>query len=616
MDLAQTIKILSENLANKIAAGEVIQRPASAVKELIENAIDAHARSLTIVIKDGGKSLIQIVDDGDGMSKEDAVVAFQRHATSKISTYEDLENIRTLGFRGEALASIAAIAQVEMRTRTRESDVGIKIRIDGGIVVEIAEEVTAVGTSIQVKNLFFNTPARRNFLKSDPTEFKHIIDVIQRVGMSHPKVDVKFISDDELVLNLKSTDIHNRVKGIFGEKLAQSLIYVNEKNELIEIKGYLGKPEFSRKARAEQYLFLNGRYIVNRNINHAVFQGYEHILEKGSFPIFILFLNIDPRKVDVNVHPTKMEVKFENEGSIYKIILAAIRKTLSHHDLIPKVEIKETISDGEKLGSQFRSRLANTNQAEVNWKELLRPATPLEKLSQESTRSSGFPSTHAKTDNSFGEPTAGIGSRLDQLQEKNEPMVSSINDFPVWQLHNKYIVVQVESGIMIVDQHAAHERILYEQVSERFNRSESKSQQLLFPHTIQLTVADSALVKQLIPLLDKLGFSLKLFGNTTVILDGVPIDIKPGEEGKILQDILDLYKDDEQNLKIEPRERLAKSYACKAAIKSGDSLNLNEMRSLIRQLFDSKVSLVCPHGRPVIIKLSLSELDRRFGRTS
>jgi len=616
LDLAQTIKILSENLANKIAAGEVIQRPASAVKELIENAIDAHARSLTIVIKDGGKSLIQIVDDGDGMSKEDAVVAFQRHATSKISTYEDLENIRTLGFRGEALASIAAIAQVEMRTRTRESDVGIKIRIDGGIVVEIAEEVTAVGTSIQVKNLFFNTPARRNFLKSDPTEFKHIIDVIQRVGMSHPKVDVKFISDDELVLNLKSTDIHNRVKGIFGEKLAQSLIYVNEKNELIEIKGYLGKPEFSRKARAEQYLFLNGRYIVNRNINHAVFQGYEHILEKGSFPIFILFLNIDPRKVDVNVHPTKMEVKFENEGSIYKIILAAIRKTLSHHDLIPKVEIKETISDGEKLGSQFRSRLANTNQEEVNWKELLRPATPLEKLSQESTRSSGFPSTHAKTDNSFGEPTAGIGSRLDQLQEKNEPMVSSINDFPVWQLHNKYIVVQVESGIMIVDQHAAHERILYEQVSERFNRSESKSQQLLFPHTIQLTVADSALVKQLIPLLDKLGFSLKLFGNTTVILDGVPIDIKPGEEGKILQDILDLYKDDEQNLKIEPRERLAKSYACKAAIKSGDSLNLNEMRSLIRQLFDSKVSLVCPHGRPVIIKLSLSELDRRFGRTS
>jgi len=616
LDLAQTIKILSENLANKIAAGEVIQRPASAVKELIENAIDAHARSLTIVIKDGGKSLIQIVDDGDGMSKEDAVVAFQRHATSKISTYEDLENIRTLGFRGEALASIAAIAQVEMRTRTRESDVGIKIRIDGGIVVEIAEEVTAVGTSIQVKNLFFNTPARRNFLKSDPTEFKHIIDVIQRVGMSHPKVDVKFISDDELVLNLKSTDIHNRVKGIFGEKLAQSLIYVNEKNELIEIKGYLGKPEFSRKARAEQYLFLNGRYIVNRNINHAVFQGYEHILEKGSFPIFILFLNIDPRKVDVNVHPTKMEVKFENEGSIYKIILAAIRKTLSHHDLIPKVEIKETISDGEKLGSQFRSRLANTNQEEVNWKELLRPATPLEKLSQESTRSSGFPSTHAKTDNSFGEPTAGIGSRLDQLQEKNEPRVSSINDFPVWQLHNKYIVVQVESGIMIVDQHAAHERILYEQVSERFNRSESKSQQLLFPHTIQLTVADSALVKQLIPLLDKLGFSLKLFGNTTVILDGVPIDIKPGEEGKILQDILDLYKDDEQNLKIEPRERLAKSYACKAAIKSGDSLNLNEMRSLIRQLFDSKVSLVCPHGRPVIIKLSLSELDRRFGRTS
>lgn len=616
MDLAQTIKILSENLANKIAAGEVIQRPASAVKELIENAIDAHARSLTIVIKDGGKSLIQIVDDGDGMSKEDAVVAFQRHATSKISTYEDLENIRTLGFRGEALASIAAIAQVEMRTRTRESDVGIKIRIDGGIVVEIAEEVTAVGTSIQVKNLFFNTPARRNFLKSDPTEFKHIIDVIQRVGMSHPKVDVKFISDDELVLNLKSTDIHNRVKGIFGEKLAQSLIYVNEKNELIEIKGYLGKPEFSRKARAEQYLFLNGRYIVNRNINHAVFQGYEHILEKGSFPIFILFLTIDPRKVDVNVHPTKMEVKFENEGSIYKIILTAIRKTLSHHDLIPKVEIKETISDGEKLGSQFRSRLANTNQEEVNWKELLRPATPLEKLSQESTRSSGFPSTHAKTDNSFGEPTAGIGSRLDQLQEKNEPMVSSINDFPVWQLHNKYIVVQVESGIMIVDQHAAHERILYEQVSERFNRSESKSQQLLFPHTIQLTVADSALVKQLIPLLDKLGFSLKLFGNTTVILDGVPIDIKPGEEGKILQDILDLYKDDEQNLKIEPRERLAKSYACKAAIKSGDSLNLNEMRSLIRQLFDSKVSLVCPHGRPVIIKLSLSELDRRFGRTS
>ncbi|MBI3765483.1 MAG: DNA mismatch repair endonuclease MutL, partial [Ignavibacteriales bacterium] len=324
--MSQTIKILPPTLADKIAAGEVVQRPAAAVKELIENSIDAQANSITVIIKDGGKSFIQVVDDGTGMSPEDASLAFARHATSKISTYEDLENIRTMGFRGEALASIAAVSLVEMRTRQHSDEIGTRVRVEGGAVLETSEVATNPGTSITVRNLFFNTPGRRNFLKGDNTEYKHIYDVIQRVAISHPNLSMRFVSDGEDILQLHPSTSQERLRELFGEKLEQSLFAFREETELAVISGYLGKPEFARKGRTEQYIFLNNRYVLNRSISHAVFQAYENLLEKGSFPMFVVFLTIDPHRVDVNVHPSKMEVKFADESSMYRFILASVRK--------------------------------------------------------------------------------------------------------------------------------------------------------------------------------------------------------------------------------------------------------------------------------------------------
>jgi len=607
--MVQIIKILPEHLANKIAAGEVIQRPAAAVKELVENAIDAHAHSVTVIIKNGGKTLIHVIDDGDGITLDDARLAFHRHATSKISTYEDLENIQTLGFRGEALASIAAVSQVEMKTKHHNAEIGVKIRCDGENTIKVTEESYTRGTSIQVKNLFFNTPGRRNFLKSELTEYKHVYDQIQRVALSYPEIGIKFISDDETVLQVQPSSQQERLRVLFGEKLADALVPFEERTDILSLTGFLAKPDFARKGRAEQYLFLNRRFILNRNINHAVFQAYENLLEKGSFPVFVLFLTIDPKKVDVNVHPSKMEVKFEDEGAIYRMVLSTVRKSLSMHDLIPAMRFNST----QRLGSlddEFKSPPSSRQQnPSANWKELFRSASPTDKTILKSDSPTVMRTATDMVHGNLPESIPAVFSEYSSVEEARDK-------YPAWQIHNKYILVSSDAGMMIIDQHAAHERILYERVIARFNQKEPHSQQLLFPQTIQLTAGDSAIVKSLFPLLENLGFTLKLFGPTTVILDGIPTDVRPGEEHHILQDIIDKYNEDEFTVKLEPRERLAKSFSCKAAIKSGDPLKPFEIQSLLQQLFACNIPFVCPHGRPVAIKLSLAELDQKFGRTS
>ncbi len=612
--MSTTIKLLPEHLANKIAAGEVVGRPASVVKELVENAIDAQAKSITVIIKDGGKTHIHVIDDGIGMSKEDAQLAFERHATSKIATYEDLENIRTLGFRGEALASIAAVAQVEMRTRQSSADVGVKVRIEGDGKTDLSSDSFSPGTSIHVRNLFYNTPGRRNFLKSNNTEFKHIFDVIQRIALSHPSMEIKFISDDETILHIHPSSLVDRVKDIFGEKLSQTVFNFEQESEFVKISGLLGKPDFARKSHVEQYLYLNSRYIINRSINHAVFQAYENLLEKGSFPFFVLFLTIDPHKVDVNVHPSKMEVKFEDESSIYRFVLSSIRRALSEHDLVPTVGMRNVSSVDDKIGLQFRS-VQTSVQRVTNWRDLIKSdQTTLDVASV-------YPRSTAHVDEEIANKPNKTSQDEHMLVSRPEPAIVDKERFAavspkVWQVHNKYIILPIEEGLMVVDQHAAHERVIYERTIKRFNETNTQSQQLLFPLTHEMPAGDAALVKQLQPLLESIGFSLKFFGKTTIIVDGVPVDVKPGQEGTILQNIIDVYKEDEHNLKLEPREKLAKSFSCKAAIKAGDPLNQTEIQSLLDQLFGTEIPYVCPHGRPVIVKLSLGELDRRFGRTS
>jgi DNA mismatch repair protein MutL len=616
--MASIINILPDHLANKIAAGEVVQRPDSVVKELLENSIDADATSIAITIKNAGKSLIQVIDNGKGMSEEDAVKSFYRHATSKISTYDDLENIRTLGFRGEALASIAAVGQVELKTRRAEDLAGTLLRVEGSELVEHTHTSHQVGTTISVKNLFFNTPARRQFLKSNNTEFKHIYDTIQRLALAKPEIALEFVSDDDTILALPSQSLEDRLKSLFGDRHFASLLPLHEETEILSLSGYIGKPDFARKSKVDQFLFLNGRFIINRSINHAVFSGYEHLVEKGNFPFFVLFIDLDPHKVDVNVHPSKMEVKFAEEQNIYRIVISVVRKTLGGNDITPTVEFQRPGTDQfSSLRHIAQPRWYGDTPSAVpsqgtpfGYQEQKRPV-PVE--SEEFTFD-----LNSKLDQIFANSPGGAppvpedtathfhhGTRDSEAQEGKA----------IWQLHNKYILTQIRSGLMIIDQHVAHERILYERALTRMNNAVPSSQQLLFPQTIQMQSGDYSLTQDLLPFLSSIGFETKPFGKNTIVLEGVPPEVKAGTEANILQDILDEYKNNQLRVKLDARDNIAKSFSCKAAIKAGERLTEIEMRSLIDQLFATSMPYVCPHGRPVLIKLSLAELDRRFFRT-
>lgn len=598
--MAGKIRILQSDLANRIAAGEVVQRPASAIKELIENSLDAGARSVFVRIEDAGKTVIQVVDDGEGMSEEDAKLAFRRHATSKISVPEDLENIRTLGFRGEALASIGAVSHVELKTRTAIEDVGTLVRVEGDEIREVTRTACERGTSVTVRNLFYNTPARRNFLKSQQTERKQATDVVTRMALAYPDVSWKYESDGETMLGLAPASFEARVRDIVGKKAFDQLVPVKEATEYVSIDGFIGRPDFARKNRMDQFLFLNGRFIVNRAINHAVFQAYEHLLIKGSFPFFILRLRVDPRQVDVNVHPSKLEVKFENESNMYRFVLSVIRRTLATNDLVPSVEMADVGSSGVdarlRFGGQSFDPMSIPGQIDLD--QLFRRARP----SQEGVAVNSFAPIVRS------EPA-------ERIVPQEAEQTAAQDGRAIWQVHNKYILSQIKTGIMIVDQHVAHERILYEKAVASFENNLPASQQLLFPQTVELTPGDSALVRDLLPHLETLGFVLKPFGRNTVVIEGIPADVRVGSERKILQDLLDEYRNNEHHATVDARDNLAKSFACKAAIKAGDRLTVQEMIGLIDQLFLTTMPYVCPHGRPVVVKISLEELDKRFGRT-
>lgn len=606
----QRIKVLPENLANKIAAGEVIQRPESVVKELLENSLDAGATNLVIVVKEGGKHLIQVSDDGCGMDEQDALASFLRHATSKIASYEDLEEIRTYGFRGEALASIAAVAQVTLKTRRADQDAAIVVHIDGGGQSRVSREGREPGTTLVIQNLFYNVPARRKFLKSPNAEFRHVYDAVHRVAISHPEVAIEFISDDETIFHLAPATLQQRLLDVFGERQVEAMIPVEEENEFLTVKGYIGKPAFSQRTRANQYLFLNGRFIVNRNINHAVYSAYEHLLIKGTFPFFLLFLHIDPHRVDVNVHPSKMEAKFDDEQGVYRVVSSLARKYLGGADAVPGVTMQHDGSDPGTVGLKFTPRQHSWPGRELwSFPDRVDAATG-EILPFRPTGGAEI------SERLFGKP------RQEEIPPNPEQILPHEGDRPdagaatlIWQLHNKYILSQIKNGLMIVDQHVAHERVLYERALLRFENNMRTAQQLLFPYTLLLTPGDYSLVKDLLPHFDVLGFDIKLFGKNTIVIEGVPPDVRPGHEEMIVQEVLALYKEYQRDTPTNIRDNLAKSFSCKSAIKAGDSLTEQEMRSLIDQLFATKMPYVCPHGRPVVLRISIDELDRRFGRT-
>ncbi len=614
------INILPENIASKIAAGEVVQRPESVIKELLENSIDAGANSVEVIIKRAGKFLIQIIDDGTGMSEEDVVLCVQKHATSKINKLEDLDSINTLGFRGEALSSIAAVSQLEIKTETKDDDLGTLIRIDDGVTIVKEKGSFPKGTSVAVKNLFFNTPARRNFLKTDNTELKHIIDTFNKIALSHPNISFKLYNDDDLIFDYPSGSFEDRIKSVFADNMLDALIPVNERTDFLSVTGFVGKPTMLKKSKGDQYVFLNWRYVVSKHINHAVFTAYENILEKGDYPFFILFIELDPKKVDVNVHPSKLEVRFDDEKSIYNFVLAVIKKSLGTHDLVPTMAFKQTVDNDEKLNfNNFRKVESGDFSDRPSFQEkksyartdfsnrdidIIFNSIP-DSISKPKPNET-VPLPFDKSDNNeiYHEPENREGSKQN---EEETPFII--------QLHNKYILSQIKTGLMIIDQHVAHERVLYEKTLKRFEANLPFSQQLLFPKTAELDPARFAILKEIHPALTKLGFSIKFFSKNTIVIEGVPDDVKNGLEEKVLSQLIDEYSESQKEKKYDDKEILAKSYSCKAAIKAGDYLSEKEMRLLIDQLFATSMPYVCPHGRPIVVKISLDEFDRRFGRT-
>lgn len=610
------IKILPENLANKIAAGEVVQRPESVVKELIENSIDANAKNIELIIKQAGKSLIQVCDDGTGMTEDDAILCIQKHATSKISTLSDLEAIKTLGFRGEALSSIAAVSQLEIRTQTVQQEIGTLIRIEKE--GEIVKEKVSVnkGTCVSVKNLFYNTPARRKFLKSDATELKHIIDTFNRIALANAQISFKFYNNDSLVNDYKSGTLEDRIAQIFADNMLDALIPVEEKTEYLSLHGYIGKPSIFRKSKGEQYLYLNKRFVINKHINHAVFTAFENILEKGDYPFFVLFMEIDPSKVDVNIHPSKLEVKFDDEKDVYNFVLAVIKKSIGSHDLVPSMSFSGNENNEEKLSFNSFTPVSKNDFTD-------RPVFPKSDISKRERISDedielvfGNLATNVirKEQSDFITEMINPATRQEYKLEKK---ISADDEEPsfIIQLHNKYILSQIKSGLMIIDQHVAHERILYEKALSRLETDIPFSQQLLFPITIQFDPASYEILKELNPHLHKLGFQLKFSSRYYITIEGVPEDIKSGSEERILKEFIEEFKTNQLEKKLEEKDNIAKSYSCKTAIKAGDKLSESEMRLLIDQLFATSMPYVCPHGRPIVIKISLEEFDRRFGRT-
>ncbi|MFD1165127.1 DNA mismatch repair endonuclease MutL [Sphingobacterium daejeonense] len=619
--MSDIIQLLPDSVANQIAAGEVVQRPSSAIKELMENAIDAGADHIKLIIKDAGKSLIQVIDNGCGMSVTDARLCFERHATSKIRKAEDLFAIRTMGFRGEAMASIAAIAHVELKTRRIEDELGTVVEIEGSEVIQQYPDQAPAGTSISVKNLFYNIPARRNFLKSNSVELRHIIDEFQRVALAHPNIFFSFHSDGNELFHLPKETLKQRIVHLFGNNYNQRLVPVEETTSILNINGFIGKPEFAKKTRGEQFFFVNNRYIKDPYLNHAVMNAYEEILPADTFPLYVLFIDIDPSKIDINVHPTKTEIKYEDEKAIYAILRSAVKRSIGRYNIAPTLDFEQetgfnnliTPKPLDEIQAPTINFNPNFNPFDDGVKKHTRSYIAPEQVERRSGIPQNWDSLYQITETEEAEQLSLLPAEEDA---KSEAEIIQPSDQPkkqFFQLHNRYIVSQIHSGFMLIDQQAAHERILFEQFQQQLMNNQGTSQQSLFPQTIELNPADFALVQDILPEIHALGFQLRPFGKTTYIVDGIPADLENINESQIIEKLLEDFKN-QSDLRLNKRERLAKSLAKNASIKPGTKLDNDGMAELIDKLFACESPNISLFGKPVIITYTLQELAERFGR--
>ncbi|MBL0310090.1 MAG: DNA mismatch repair endonuclease MutL [Bacteroidetes bacterium] len=605
------IRLLPDNIANQIAAGEVIQRPASAVKEMMENSIDSGANHIKLIVKAAGKNLLQVIDNGCGMSETDARMCFEKHATSKIREAEDLFNIRTMGFRGEALASIAAIAQVELKTRQSNEALGTCIEIEGMKVLKQEPCQTPEGTSVAIKNLFFNVPARRNFLKSDAVELKNIIEEFQRIALAHPHIGFQLFNNDYEMFHLKSGNMKQRIVSLFGDNYAQKIVPVEEQSYSLHVYGFIGKPEFSKKTRGEQYIFVNNRFIKSPYLNHAVSMGYEQMMPKDTFPFFVLFLDIDPTKIDINVHPAKYEIKFEDEKLVYTFVNLGVKHALGAYSISPTLDFNQEahLNTSGAFDQTPRTWIEITQHATQN-KEAKKFAPPsnFEPLSRrEENNLKNWERMMPSSKSAHRDQTSAIS--IPDEHDEHEVIKEAV---PPHQLHNRYIVSQIKSGFILIDQQAAHERIMYERYLKLLEKHKNETQRQLFPQSLELSASDAQIMLEILPEVNNLGFEIQEFGKNTFVIHGFPADILQGDEKKMVEELIEQYKMNATISRLSKRENLARSLAQSSAIKAGKTLGQEEMKTLIDELFACQKPYHAPNGRFTVISFSNEEMEKRF----
>jgi len=635
--MSDIIQLLPDHVANQIAAGEVVQRPASVVKELLENAIDSGATEISLIIKEAGKTLIQVVDNGKGMSTTDARLSFERHATSKIRSADDLFNLSTKGFRGEALASIAAIAHVEMRTKQENEDLGTHIKIEGSEVVIQEPCATPKGTAILVKNLFFNVPARRNFLKSNPVELRHIIDEFHRVAMVHSAIKFEFYSNGSELFKLPISNVRQRLVHIFGGKTNEKLVPVEEATEIIDVKGFIGKPEFAKKTRGEQFLFVNDRFIKSPYLHHAVMTAFDGLLQPKTHPSYYLYLRVDPKSIDINIHPTKTEVKFDNEQALYAIIRATIKHSLGQFNVTPVLDFEREA--GMDVPYDYKNKSVQVPKIEVDrnfnpFKTEYTSNTENSKNNSEvsktgqKTYSSSFnkkPETQWESLysglNSIDKEVSPIGGDTINLEFESKVNTKkmfadedgeTIEGEGVYQLHKKYLVTTIKSGLVVIHQNRAHQRILYEDFRKNISQSNAISQQLLFSLQLPFSKSETAILKEMKEELTHAGFGFQSFEEESISINGIPTVITESEVPIILEQLIADMELEVPTSSFSQLEVLSKSLAKSAAVKTGATLGKEMQQHLVDQLFACEEPNRAPNGKNTFITLSVDELDRKF----
>ncbi len=609
--MTDKILLLPDNIANQIAAGEVIQRPASAVKELLENAVDAGATEIKLIIVDAGKSLVQVIDNGSGMSETDARMCFERHATSKIRNIDDLFHIKTMGFRGEALASIAAVAQVELKTKREGDETGVYIAVENSLVSKQEPVAVPNGTSIAMKNLFFNVPARRNFLKSNNAEMRHIVDEFTRVALAFPNIFFSLTSNGQQVMHLEAGNLKQRILQLLGNNYNAKLVAVKEETDYMNIYGFVGKPETVKKTRGDQYFFVNSRFIKSGYLHHAVMNAFQEMIPGDSFPMYVLFIDLDPAVVDVNVHPTKQEIKFEDEKIVYAFVQAAIKHALAQFSVTPALDFD--------LDASIQ-QLSSVQQPFTERKQEAAAASSLFKGFTQKNQAHFIEKNELKHWKDFYEksPESEVRSPGSEEANTNSPLAIQHSPFTaeaeVTQLLNTYITLPSKSGFILIHQQAAHERILYEQLIEASKDRPIATQKSLFPVTLELSPADVAVMEEIIADLEQLGYVVEAFGKNSFIIQGIPADVEPGNEKHIIDILLEQYKHFSSEIKFSKREKLIRSLARQQAVRAGVRLTEREIKQLVSNLFACAQPNITPAGTPTYLEFKQDQLEKMFGK--